>query len=274
MTITPLIFLLYTFVVSVFAILLFIPLSKKLKRPFNIVKGRFFLMKSYWVFVLIFSLVAIIGYWMIFSLPSTPNDLMEVKKLYLDAFNQMLTLVFAIFAGYFAFLQVIESKHDKLSEKARDRIKSKEYSSAINLLEDCIKISSMELNDWFNLMETYILDKRFNKFNDKVDLLKIDLKTPKDKLIFKFLIISNELFQQNNGKAKTHLSELVASTKETPTILSHFKWDISDAIDSDSYKSLGKEAQELYSNMGNYLLGKLTDENKSKFEAGNFGLTR
>lgn len=268
LSVQNLIFLLVSFIIIGVLLNQFFP--KKLKRKWHFIKEKILLMKSYWTFVFIFILFAGLGYYYIFS-SNVPT--IDLKNLYISTFNQILTLIFAIFVGYYAFLQVFDARLDKGLEKAQEHITSKEYERAISVLEDCIKINSSDFSAWSNLMECYLISKRFSIFNNKIELLEQEVKSPRDRVILHYLKSTSMILQEKIGEAKITLGELITYTKENPPALNSLRWNFQDVLDSENYNKLGVGTKKIFVNLTKYLRNELTIEEKNKFENKNYELS-
>src|SRR5688572_12672922 len=85
--------------------------ASKLSDKWPAIASKASLIKKYWYFVVPFSILVVGAYCLAFIFVPE-NRLGDILEL----INNLSTLIFGIFVGYFAFLQVIEGRVDKLKE--------------------------------------------------------------------------------------------------------------------------------------------------------------
>lgn len=226
------------------------------------------LIKKYWLFVITFILISFTSYWIIINY--SPSD--KVDR-YLSILNTWETIIFAIFIGYFAFTQLVESRVDKLQEQAYSYLRSKSYKRSITFYEQLYSINPKDPNFLPNLLEVYLLNKQYDKFSQKLPRLSGILIEDRDKYVLFYLIALRYLLEQNLGTAKESIYESIAYSKDHVDSLESFSWDFSDLCNSDIYNRLTGEAKTLLDNFIKFLGRRLTEEEKNKFLAGNYTLS-
>src|SRR3989338_4428724 len=149
------------------------------------------LLKKYWLFVAIFCLLAVLAYY--FVLKYSPSGKIDN---YIQILGQTLTLIFAIFVGYYAFLQVMESRVENLRQHAFGYFKKKLYQRAILMHEQIYSINPKDIVTLGNLLELYLITQNYEKFNLKLPLFKRLVVEEKEQLEFYYFITAQFLLKQ------------------------------------------------------------------------------
>jgi len=89
------------------------------------------LIKVYWQFVIVFGIVCIVSYVIVLNVSSEDSVGTSLSVL-----NSALTIIFAVFVGYYAFMQVAESRVRKNAEKALHLIRANNYERAAIILDE------------------------------------------------------------------------------------------------------------------------------------------
>jgi tetratricopeptide (TPR) repeat protein len=186
--------------------------------------------------------------------------------------GQSLTLVFAIFVGYFAFLQVVESRLDKLKERAKSELSERSYRRAIQYYEEAYKISPKDVSILADLLELYLILENYSNFDEKIIQLQRISIEEKEKVTLLYLEATKFLLKQHLQEAKERISKLVQFIEKHPIVLTHFNWDFSDIQDSEVYKKINGEAKIIFENLIKYLSKKMPNDQKSDFEQGNYSI--
>lgn len=240
------------------------------KRINNVLESFFSkasLIKKYWFFVVPFTILSIIAYILTFALSSQQNLGNNISTL-----NQATTLTFAIFAGYFAFQQVVEHRLDKLKEQGRLYFKQSSYKRALQSYEQALSIDSKDYSTIAELLEIYLAIQDFQKFDEKLPLMKDVILEDYERITLYYLKITKFLLKQDIGSGKGELEGLLSFIEEKPSALVHFSWDFSDIQKTDVFKKLDGESKNILQNLIKYLLKQLNDDEKKQFEEGNFSL--
>ncbi len=254
------------FILGVISILFY----QKIVTPFfNRLKQKAQLIKKYWTFVFIFVIVSILIYALILVYIPTGN-----QSLTISIYNNVLALVFAIFVGYFAFLQVVENRRDKLREEADRYLQiEKNYPRAIDIYEKCLAINADDFDAWANLLELYLITGRYDTYNEKINIAKDKKKYSENELVYLYLLFANDLMKEDIGNAKRHIGEIVTYVRDNPSSLSQFRWGFEEVKSSAKFISLNINTKKMYTNLADYLLRTMSSDRKTKFENGEYDAT-
>jgi len=225
--------------------------------------------KKYWYFVAPFSFSLIILYSGLFFLI---EDNVKIE-LYINVLNQFSTLVFAIFIGYFSFLQVIENRADKLKNEAHNYLHPsiKDYARAVKNFEDIVAIEPNDFYNLANLLETYLIQKDFQSFHVRMDHLKKCIFTPKDNLVYYYVMILYFLLKGHHDDADLYVNELIQYTKANSEIT--MNWNFGDFKSSDTYSNSLKtesDGRRKFDNLLKYITKTMSAEDRAIFEAGDY----
>lgn len=242
------------------------------KRIIDAVKNFFIfskvpLLKKYWLFVIPFSFLSISAY--IFMIKSFPHENLNNN---ISLLNQATTLIFAIFAGYFAFQQVVENRLERLKEQGHNYFKQNSYKRAIQYYEQALAINSKDFSVLAELLELYLVIQDDKRFNERIAILEKIVMEDYERTTVYYLKIAKLLFKQELGTAKKELKEYISLVKKKPSALVHFSWDFSDIRKSEVYQKLDGETKTIFENFINYLNKSLDESNKELFEESNFTL--
>jgi len=224
-----------------------------------------YVIRDYWKFIIFYIPICLSGYITIILFVSV-----DLKSLYIDIWGQVVSIAFAIFAGYYAFLQVAENRYDKFLSSASDALQHKKFMRAISLYEDCIKIRT-EISPLHNLLELYVIQKRFVDFDEKSIIYEKNAEEDQDKLTLLFLKFSKKIMLQNNfDEIKSSIKDIVDYIKLHPKVLNKFNWSFDEMKTSDNFKDLEQNTKKYYINVEKYLQGNFEPEYKTKFENGDY----
>jgi tetratricopeptide (TPR) repeat protein len=227
------------------------------------------IIKKYWFFVLPFSFLTCFAYiWVINSFDG------DTLTNYLSVLGQVSTLVFAIFVGYFAFVQVTESRLDKLSEKGLSAMREQAYRRSKRYYEQAYIIDPKDFSILCNLLELYLLMGDYISFDEKINHLSDLILEPHEKVTLLYLKTIKSLLKQDIGSAKVDLGDCIDWTKENPSALVIFSWDFRDIQKADVYKKLSGDCRTILDNYIKYLSKTLSEEDKKFFEDKNYSLTK
>ena len=233
-------------------------IKKKWKEFFN----KTTLIKKYWKFVISFLVISILSGVIIYLYT---EDIINNLILLI----QILTLIFAIFVGYFAFQQVAENRLDKLKERGYEHLRRQQYLRAVNFFKEAFLINPKDFDMLANLLECYVIIQDNKSFNEKKELAKKIIIEDREKMIFYYLKSTSYLIKQDLGKAKKEIAECINFIKSSNLSL-FSSWSFSDIEGSDSYKNLQGESRKILDNFIIYLQGRLDKEKKKEFEKGNY----
>ena len=251
-------------IISIMIITLF--LEYMIKKKWKVLFNKTTLIKKYWKFVISFLTISIISGIIVYLY--TENTTTNLMLL-----TQVLTLIFAIFVGYFAFQQVSENRLDRLKEQGHLHLRRLEYLRAIKSFEEAFLASPKNFNILANLQECYIIVQDTKNFNEKKELIEKIIIEDREKIIFYYLKSTDYLIKQDLGKAKEELAECIKFIGSSNLLLLS-GWNFSDITKSDSYKNLSGESKKILDNLISYLQGILSGNEKKEFESGNYALDK
>lgn len=229
--------------------------------------GKAPLIKRYWLFVLPFSVVSISVYALTIKLSPSENLANNISLL-----NQATTIIFAIFAGYFAFQQLVEYRLEKLKEQANLYFKQPSYLRAIQYYEEAYAINPKDFSLLAELIEVYLCVEDFKKFDERITQLEKLVVEDYEKSTVAYLKVCKHLFKQDLGSVNNTLKTYIDLVQKEPGALLQFRWDFSDIQKSGVYKKLDGEVKTIFENLVNYLNKNLDEEKKKRFESGDYVL--
>lgn len=239
--------------------------QEKFKRIIKSFYSKAPLIKKYWLFVVPFVFICILIYAIIIKL-SPQQDLSNNISL----LNQASTLIFAIFAGYFAFQQVVENRLEKLIEQGHVFFKQDSYLRAIQYYEEAYSINPKDFSLLAELLEVYLCLGDFKKFDEKIIQLEKLIVEDYERSTLAYLRICERLFKQDLGSAKTELKIYLELVVKKSSTLLLFRWDFSDIRTCDLSTKLDGESKTIFENLLDYLNKGLDNEKKKRFEAGDY----
>lgn len=246
-------------------IILTLLIQGRIKMLFKSFYSKAPLIKKYWIFVVPFTLVSLMTYSLVIFL--SPPENLETN---LTLLNQVATLLFAIFVGYFAFQQVVENRLDKLKEQANLYFKQPSYLRAIQYYEEAYSINPKDFSLLAELLEVYLCIGEFKKFDEKIGRLEKLIVEDYEKSTVAYLKVCEHLFKQDLGSAKTELKSYIDLVQKDPEVLEQFRWDLSDIRKCDLCKELDGDVKTIFENLVNYLHKNLDEEKKKRFETGDY----
>lgn len=218
--------------------------------------------RKYWIFVVLFLISISVAYILVFKLSSNKESL----NISINILGQIASLIFAIFVGYFAFLQVIENRVDKLKEDGLRHFKERAYPRATKIYEEIHSISPGNFNILADLLELYLIQRDFDKFDKKITLLEKESLDKKDDLMVLYLKIAKNLVKEHIADVRNDIDALVELRRKHKGIL--IGWDFNDIKTSECYPKTG-DAKLIFDNLISYLTN-MTEEKKAIFESGEY----
>lgn len=241
---------------------------KRTKAIFNLYNNKAPLIKKYWLFTIPFLVCSIIIFVVILKFSSE-----DKTSLNISIAGQGLTLIFAIYVGYLAFLQLVENRLDKLKELGDSYLIQKSYLRAIEYYQEAFKIKPTDYSVLANLLELYLIGQNFSNFEERLPLLEKNAIEEHEKIIPLYLKAVKSLFKQYITDAKEEIKDCLDFIKKHPNSLEHLIWNFDDIRSSPVYKALEGETKIIMDNFIRYLQRELNDEEKKKFESGNYLLS-
>lgn len=227
--------------------------------------GKAPLIKKYWLFVVPFSVVSISAY--VLTIKSSPSENLANN---ISLLNQATTIIFAIFAGYFAFQQLVEYRLEKLKEQGYLYFKQKSYLRAIQYYEEAYAINPKDFSLLAELLEVYLCLGDFKKIDDKINQLEKLIVEDYERSTIAYLRVCKHLFKQDLGSAKAELKSYIELVTKKPATLLLFNWDFSDIRNCELCQKLDGEAKTIFDNLVSYLNKRLDEEKKKRFEVGDY----
>jgi tetratricopeptide (TPR) repeat protein len=221
------------------------------------------LIKKYWLFVIPFIILGSVSYFFVLKY-SGPEHL----QANLTILGQVLTLTFAIFVGYFAFLQVVSNKLANLRERGYANFRKLSYVRAIQCYEEAHLINSKDYNILANLVELYLITQAQEKLEKKLKLLEEIVIEDEEKICYYYLKTARFLFKEDLKTAKEELKVLIEIAKRAP--LSYVPWGFDEIQKTEIYRSLTGDAKKILVNLIKYISKQLTPEQQKSFESGNY----
>lgn len=221
------------------------------------------LVKGYWIFSIFFLVFIFISYFIIFKYSKEINIDRNLSIL-----NHLSTLLFAIFVGYYAFLQIAENRIEKYAEKGMLNFRNGFYKRAKDFLEKAHQLNSKDIDISLNLGELYLItgdDKGFKRI-----LIFLNKHTDLDfeyKLSRFYLKIANYLIREELISARTELKNMILISKNR-----NIKrlWNFREIKESNIYKNLDGESKMIFENLIKYLENNLSQCDKKCFEENDF----
>ena len=215
-------------------------------------------------FVIIVSFI----YWIVINNSGESNI-----DLHISVLGHFVALIFAIFIGYFAFIQVAENRLEKYKDQGFQYIKSRSYLRAKKMYEKAHIIDVSDFLVLANLLETYLFLEEYSNFNEKINALNDEVIDSSDKIVVYYLKIAKYLLQEDLGDAKSQLSDFISYVKDKPESIIRFSWDFSDIVRSDPCEKLNWESRTMLDNFRMYLTKSLDGNKKEAFENWDYTLS-
>ena len=245
-----------------------IVLTSFLRRPviatYKNFLGRAPLIRKYWQFVIPFTIFSAVAYILVCNYTLAENLAKNLTIL-----GHWVTLLFAVFIGYFAFLQVEENRFDKLKELGTMYFKNSSY---IRALEAYVAAASINPRDWnmlSEMLETYLAVNDYQNFDEKIILLERCTLEAREKAVLGYLKATRHLLELDIGRAKKEIAYCVKSMQECGKSSGRF-WSFKEIKESLAYQKLVGESKTIFDNLVRYLLQELDEKNRQAFEAENY----
>lgn len=249
---------------GVLAIIYFICRLDAVKLFFANLKYQATGLKQYWIFAIPFSIIYfIVCVYIIFS-----GDYKDSVLSTISNSTQIFILIFAVFVGYFAFLQASEGQFDKIKKEA-GKISggNGKLTKAKRLYIKAFKINNKESEVLLNLIEVLILlDKRQEVANyiKNADLLfeKDECTEDDDRADLLFLKALFSIFTENPSVADQKINELIVFINNKGIGIN---WNYKQIKASTKYSNLASDLKTKLDNLLFYLDGKLDVEQEKAF---------
>lgn len=180
---------------------------------------------------------------------------------------QLLTLVFGIFVGYYAFLQVAESRFEKLKESANDYLSVNSLLRARQVYEEAHKIKPLDIIVLENLEELYLLEENYAKFDETFPLMEKSCVELDEQLAKHYLLALKGLLELGSTNGIRNCLNFV---RENPEALRRFTWNFQQLKHSKVYEKTTGDTRTILDNFAQYLGKSLSEERKILFETSNY----
>jgi len=239
------------------------------KRLFSKFLNKAPLIRKYWIFVVLFSIIVfVLCYLIIKNLEK--ND----QRLYLPLVVQSATLIFAVYAGYLAFKQLMENRRDKLREDGDRYLTRKQYKRATECYLEVSKIKPNDYESLSNILEVYLLNRNLIKFVEGLPILNKLAIEDGEKLVCSYLAAANYLLEMYNSRAREEIDDIMTLNKKNPQALEYINWNFEDIKKSSVYENLEGESKKILENLVRYLSKGMNAEQIKKFEGGDYLLEK
>lgn len=236
-----------------------------IKRSFSNFFTKAFLLKGYWKFVIPFFVLVVVGYYLVVKY-ADQTDL----QTYLSILGTMSGLVFAIFIGYYAFLQVLENRQEKFIQQAFQFLRDDYLERAREYFEKAYLIDTKDFGILATLLELHLMLKEWAKFNDRITLLEKEIIEDKERLLVFYLKAAKNLLQQDLGNAKTEIAALVSFIRDNADVLNRLSWNFGDLRDAKVTQALTGDPKQIFLNLCDYLQRSLPEQKREAFESGTY----
>jgi uncharacterized protein (UPF0332 family) len=228
-------------------------------------KNKTKLIKYYWLFVIIFTLLLTISYIVVITV-AKKEDLDFITNV----INHVSGLIFAIFTGYFAFSQLMESRYEKFISEAFSDVRDKRYQQALKKFDEARGIRSKDAGLLATILELKLMLGQYKDVeNEMVYFKRISLEDEADYILN--IQITKELLREHISEAKEYIKEMVSFIdKKNPNWV--FKWSYIELQESDVYKNLKGDAAKIFKNYINYMTNSLSPDERVKFTNGDYTL--
>ena len=223
------------------------------------------IIKKYWIFVVPFLIITTVLFYWLFK-KTTGNE----QALLFSLVGQGATLIFAIYAGYLAFQQLMENRLDKLREYGDSCLLQKHYKRAMEHYLEVLKIKPRDYNARANILEIYLLNGNFEKFEKDFLLLNELAVEGSERLACKYLAATRFLLDEHNSKAKEKINEIINFIKKDPQSLKYMDWTFEDIKNSTIYERMEGDSKVMIGNLIKYLSREMKEEDKKRFENGDY----
>lgn len=229
------------------------------------ISSRVRLVKTYWRFLIPFLLLVFISYIGVFKF--LPREFWEFG---LDMIGQISALIFAVFVGWYAFIQVIEGRVEKWKQQAHQYFIEGSYTRARDLYEKSFAIDPDDFTNTAELMELYIVTDNERDFDTNLPALFSSAVEDDEKVVLHYLKITKHLLREDLGAARANIADCVKFVQENPGYHQKFTWGFDDLQKSGRYKSLEGDAKNMLDNTCDYVKKNMSDEVRTRFESGNY----
>lgn len=163
---------------------------------------------------------------------------------------QIVTLVFAVFAGYYAFAQLANIEFNSLVKNGEQQLGLERYNRALELFQKALD----KQEDFYvraNLSECACIVGDKKLLSESLSLLRpVEVY---DKLVLCYLRISKAALENDYVSAHQEMKSLILLGKENKRLIDHFYWSFKDIWQSGFINTLPTDFQEIYNDIFSYL---------------------
>lgn len=201
----------------------------------------------YWKFVIPFVVLVCFSYVAVFIFVTE-----QKQEIIINLVGQMATLIFAIFVGWYAFIQVINSQAEKTIERAHEYFVSGAYERAKKLYLEAYNLKPDVFSNTAELVELYIVtDSDEDDLKSKLKQLETVALGYREKLVVFYLKTISSLLREDLGTANSHILATIRYVDEHPTEKG-IHWEFAELKNSKRFKDL-KPGSEALVKINNYL---------------------
>ena len=188
-------------------------------------------------------------------------------ELYVNILGQTSTLVFAIFVGWYAFIEVVRSQAEKMSEKAHGYYIGGYHKRAATFFENSFNSNPHDFNNLCELLELYIISNDERGVSSKMPYLEKIAVEDNEKLIVLFLKTAHLLLKEDLGSANLLIRETINYITRDGHHNPILNWSFKEITNSKRYKRLADdaEAKQKMNNFIKFLGNEMSEEEKRIF---------
>lgn len=194
------------------------------------------------------------------------------NELYINILGQVSGLLFAVFVGYIAFAEWSQSKFEGLFKSGLQAFKAHDFKAAQVDLDEAHKIKPKHTALLPDLLELYIINDEFEKFDKKIDFYKSIILDDKHLSRYYWLRVCRHLMSEDLKKSKSDIDDAIRFMAKNPHLRKNFKWTLEEIKSTSGYKKLTASAKRMFDNYYEYLEGTLSSEKEAEFVKGHYDI--
>lgn len=219
------------------------PLFKKARKQF---RRQTQTIQSYWRFIVVYALAFCGAYILTYHFSTA-----TWRELNISILNQVTAMIFAIFVGYYAFLQVVESRADRLLQDSDQAIAQNNPIRAQKILEEADKIRPGSYRILSNLCELYLISDNEGSFNERWPDLDRSAEDVSEKIVALQLDTLRYLLKGHLRDATAAMTRCLDFCKSQPNW--RLYWQFRELKASKPYSALKSDFKSMTDNFISYL---------------------